>query len=427
MVFVVNMHGKPLMPCESVIARLLLKQGKAKCIRSIPFTIKLTYKTTNYTQPITLGIDTGSSKIGSAAVKDNGEVVYVSEVTVRNDVTEKMKRRSIYRKNRRNRKTRYRKARFMNRKNSKREDRISPTVKSKIDSHLKEIKFVQSILPISKIILETASFDTTALSNPEVLKSKILYQRGASYGFANMKAYILNRDGYTCQYCKRNPCYKTDDKHLHVHHIIFRSNGGSDHRDNLITLCKTHHDELHANKITIKGGKEKGNTKHATHMNSIRVQLLKALPCAIETFGFVTKENRQLLKLPKEHYIDAVVIASQGNCVTFSSKNLIIKKCIADGDYQQSKGVRSEKKIPTGKISGFRKFDKVKYLGKEYFIKGRQSKGYAVLMDCNWEEVKLEPMAKFCNMQRIQARKSWMMTKKIAQTTCQENQECQQN
>ena len=103
-------------------------------------------------------------------------------------------------------------------------------------------------------------------------------------------------------------------------------------------------------------------------MNSIRVQLLKQLECE-ETFGFITKEDRQLLNLPKEHYIDAVVIASQGNTVQFKTNVVIFKKCVSDGDYQQTKGIRSEQRIPTGKIQGFRKFDKVKYLGKEYFIK----------------------------------------------------------
>jgi len=80
MVYVINQDNIPLMPCINVIARLLLKQGKAKCIKRTPFTIKLLYQTANYIQDLTLGIDTGSSKIGSAVVKDSGDVVYLSEV-----------------------------------------------------------------------------------------------------------------------------------------------------------------------------------------------------------------------------------------------------------------------------------------------------------------------------------------------------------
>lgn len=413
MVYVINKDGKPLMPCSPVIARLLLKQGKAKCIKRCPFTIKLLYQTTSYTQPLTLGIDTGSGKIGSAVVDENNNVVYMSEVEVRNDVTDKMKQRAKYRRNRRNRKTRYRKARWLNRKNSIKKGRFSPTMVSKINSHLREIKFVESILPITKIIIETATFDPHALKNPAVLSNKWLYQKGVNYGFANTKAYVLDRDKYKCQYCKG----KTKDSRLHVHHIIFRSKGGSDEQENLITLCKTCHDKLHNGEISLKkNGKVKGQLKHATQMNSIRIQLLRLLPESEETFGFITKEHRQFMNLPKEHYYDAVAIACLNNIknyglidVNFKTKNIIFKKCIADGDYQQTKGIRSEQRIPTGKIQGFRKFDKVRYMNKDYFIKGRMSTGYAILMDIHGNKVNLKHIPKFSKMKRVSARKSWIM------------------
>lgn len=409
MVYVINYDNVPLMPCDSAIARLLLKQGKAKCIKRTPFTIKLLYQTTGYTQSITLGVDTGSGEIGSSAVKDNGDVIYISQIEIRNDISNKLKQRSKYRRNRRNRKTRYRKERWLNRKNSIKKDRFSPTMTSKINSHLKEIKFVQTILPISRIILETATFDPHALKNPDVLNNKWLYQKGINYGFANTKAYVLDRDNHTCQYCKG----KSKDKRLEVHHIVFKRNNGSDEASNLITLCKIHHDELHDGRITLKGDRTKGNLKHATQMNSICVQLLKMLPGTEETFGFVTKEHRQLLNLPKEHYMDAVAIASQGNEVKFKTKVITFKKCVSGGDYQQFKGIRSEQKIPTGKIQGFRKFDKVKYLGYEYFIKGRMSTGYAILMDIKGSKISLKPIPKFSKMERMQARKTWIIFQEI--------------
>ncbi|EKE06200.1 MAG: hypothetical protein ACD_19C00051G0002 [uncultured bacterium] len=411
MVYVINFDKTPLMPCTSAIARLLLKQGKAKCIKRTPFTIKLLYQTTNYTQNITLGVDTGSGKIGSSAMSDKGDVLYMSEVEIRNDISDKLKQRSKYRRNRRNRKTRYREARWLNRKNSIKKDRFTPTMTSKINSHLKEIKFVQTILPISKIILETATFDPHALKNPAVLINKWLYQKGINYGFANTKAYVLDRDNHTCQHCKG----KSKDSKLEVHHIVFRRDGGSDEASNLITLCKTHHDNLHSGNITLKGGKTKGHLSYATQMNSVRVQLLRLLPFAEETFGFVTKEHRQLLNLPKEHYMDAVAIASPCNEVQFKTNVVLFKKCVSDGDYQQSKGIRSEQRIPTGKIQGFRKFDKVRYLGSEYFIKGRMSTGYAILMDSKGAKVTLKPIPKFSKMERIQARKSWIISQEIIQ------------
>ncbi len=417
MVYVISQEGKSLMPTTNVIARLLLKENKAKCIKRTPFTIKLLYHTSNYTQELTLGVDTGSSNIGSAVVDSKSNVIYLSQIEIRNDISDTMKQRSKYRRNRRNRKTRYRKARWLNRANSIKKDRFSPTMTSKINSHLKEINFVKSILPITKIILETAIFDPHALKNPDILKKKWLYQKGINYGFANTKAYILTRDGYICQNCKG----KTKDGKLEVHHIIFRKNGGSDEHDNLITLCKTCHDDLHDGKITLKGGKKKGQLKHATQMNSIRQQLLKVLPNAIETFGFITKEHRQIMNLPKEHYTDAVAIASQGNTVNFVTNIVLNKKCVSDGDYQQSKGIRSEQSIPTGKIQGFRKFDKVRYLGNEYFIKGRMSTGYAILMDIQGNKIDFNnapkgmKTPKMGNMIRINSRKSWIMESKPLQ------------
>jgi len=409
MVFVISKSGKPLMPCKPVIARLLLKQGKAKVQTKTPFVIKLLVDCTNFTQSLVLGIDTGSGKVGSAVINSKGDVLYISEIEIRNDIAGKMSHRSKCRRNRRNRKTRYRPSRWLNRKNSIKNNRFSPTMVSKINSHLKEIKFVKSILPITKIIIETATFDPHALKNPEVLKNKWLYQKGINYGFANTKAYILKRDNYICHNCKG----KTKNRRLEVHHIIYRQNGGSDEHDNLITLCKTCHDGLHAGNIKLKKvGKKKGQLKHATQMNSIRIQLLKLISKAEETFGFITKEHRQVMNLPKEHYMDAVAIASQGHVVNFKVKNILYKKCISNGDYQQTKGIRSEKIIPTGKIQGFRKFDKVKYLNNEYFIKGRMSTGYGILMDIEGNKVKLKPIPKFDKMRRISARKSWIISQK---------------
>lgn len=162
--------------------------------------------------------------------------------------------RATHRRLRRNRKMRYRPARWLNRRNSIKTGRFSPTMKSKIDAHLREIRFVQSLLPITSIVLETGTFDPHALKNPEVLRKKWLYQKGIDYGYANTKAYVLTRDGYTCQHCKG----KAKDQRLEVHHIVFRSQHGSDEEANLLTLCKTCHDGLHAGTITLKHqGREK--------------------------------------------------------------------------------------------------------------------------------------------------------------------------
>jgi RRXRR protein/HNH endonuclease len=361
-VYVLSPDKEPLLPCACVIARLLLKEGKAKVVRRTPFTIQLAIQPEHvYTQPFTHGVDTGSSMIGSAVANEKGEAVYLSEIEIRNDITRTMKARASSRRNRRNRKTRYRKSRWLNRKNSIKTGRFSPTMRSKIEAHLREIRFVRSLLPITSLVLETGAFDPHALKNPDVLRHKWLYQKGLNYGFANTKAYVLTRDSYTCQQCHG----KSKDARLEVHHIVFRSQHGSDEETNLLTLCKSCHDGLHAGTVHLKHiGKQKGGLRHATQMNGICVQLLQQVE-AQETWGFVTKEHRLLAGLPKEHVFDATMIATRGVKPIFCTTSVLAKKCVPDGDYQQTKGIRSEQRITTGKIRGFRKFDKARYGGKE--------------------------------------------------------------
>lgn len=420
MVYVIGQNGQPLMPTNRHgKVKHLLKSGKAKVVRRCPFTIKLLYRSTNYIQDLTLGVDTGSGTIGTAVTKDNGDVVYMSKVIVRNDITDKMTQRAKYRRNRRNRKTRYRKPRFLNRRNSIKDDRFSPTMVSKIQSHQREIEFIKSILPITTIVLETGQFDTHLMKNPALANEKIRhwgYQKGTNYGFENTKAMVLNRDDYKCQCCKG----KHKDSKLEVHHIVFRSQSGSNEADNLITLCHTCHKALHDGKINPNfKGKKKGRLKYATQMNSIRKQLLRTYQNAIETFGMVTKANRLSLGIEKDHHIDACVIASGGKPFTFATDTVFVKRNVAKGDYQKTKGIRSEQPITTDKIQGFKKFDKVKYFGKEYFIKGRMSTGYAILMDIEGNKVDFSFMPKgmkipkLSNCVRVTARNSVLVDKTV--------------
>ena len=415
MVYVLNRDGQPLMPTDRHgKVKHLLKSGKAKVVKKCPFTIKLLYESTNHTQNLTLGVDTGSGTIGAAVSKNNGDIIYMSEIIVRNDIADKMKQRTKYRRSRRTRKTRYRKPRWLNRKNSIKSDKFNPTMISKFHSHVKEIEYIKSILPITTMVFETGQFDMHLMKNPSLANPKVRhwgYQKGTNYGFENTKAMVLNRDNYTCQCCKG----KHKDSKLEVHHIIFRSQGGSDEKSNLITLCHTCHKNLHSGKVNLKlKGKMKGNLKYATQMNSIRKQLLKLYPYAIETFGYVTKANRLVLGIEKEHYYDACTIATQGNTFTVKS-NLYKKKCVSDGDFQKTKGIRSEQPIITDKICGFRKFDKVKYFGREYFIKGRMSTGYAILMDIEGKKIDFSAMPKglktpkLSNCKRITARSTQMI------------------
>jgi hypothetical protein len=129
------------------------------------------------------------------------------------------------------------------------------------------------------------------------------------------------------------------------------------------------------------------------------------------TNGSITQVSRGVFKLEKSHCNDAVAISLKGRIVNnlpvkrrFLTDKIILQKCVAKGDYQQTKGRRSETKIPTGKIYGFRKFDKVLFKGKEYFVKGRRSTGYFELMDIYGVNQKLRPMPKAKDLKRILAR-----------------------
>ena len=377
-VYVISKDGQPLMPTSRFgKVRRLLRDKKAKVVRCCPFTIKLLYEPENLVvQEVVLGQDTGSKHVGTACVADD-KVLYQSEVALRDDIKKKMDNRRSTRERRRYRKTRYRKPRFLNRANSNKKDRLPPSVKSKVRSHIDEIEFCKKILPISKIVLEVSQFDTALMKNPELIDEKVKrwgYQKGFDYGYSSRREAVLHRDSYTCQCCGK--------KHvrLEVHHIIFRSLGGTDDERNLITLCEKCHKAVHDGILILTKKPKELKLKYATQMSIIRSQLLKVYPCAIETFGFVTRENRNNLNLPKGHFIDACVIASGGK--EFEQSNWLFKKRrVAKQNRQLRKGVRGETKLPTGKVFGFKRFDKVKYLKEVCFVKGRRSRGGFVLMD----------------------------------------------
>lgn len=279
--------------------------------------------------------------------------------------------------------------------------RLAPSIRSKVESHLREKTFVESILPVSEWIVETASFDIHRITNPNVTGKD--YQNGNQKDFYNLKAYILNRDSYTCQKCKA-----TKGK-LHVHHIIYKSKGGTDAPNNLVTLCENCHENLHVGKFELTTRKSK--TKHATEVGIVKSQLKKCWDFK-ETFGYETKYFReQILKLEKAHYLDAIAICGQSNVIL--SDSLFYKKHVAAGDYQQTKGSRSEKKMPTAKLFGLRKFDLVRTSKGVGFIEGKRSSGYFALMDIFNNTVTASVNVRK-NCQRLTARTTTLIERRMA-------------
>lgn len=404
LVYCINREGKPLMPCRPQKARKLLKEGKAQVIRKTPFTVKLLYGSTGYRQPVVAGMDTGSVKIGCTAVA-NGRVVYQSEVHLRNDVHKKMLRRKQYRRSRRSRKTRYRSARWRNRASMYSEDRLAPSIRSKVESHLREKAFVESILPVTKWRLELASFDIHKITNPDVTGKG--YQEGPQLGYYNVRAYVLHRDSYRCRHCRG----KSKDKRLRVHHVVFRSQGGTDEPDNLLTLCCTCHDQLHDGLIELKQKSRRSRTKHATEIGIVKSQLKKRFGAFEETFGYRTKWKREQLGLPKQHYYDAVAICLRNNEGVVLSSVICYKRHVAAGDYQQTRGRRSEIRIPTSKLFGLRKFDLIKTTKGIGLVKGKRGTGFFALSQIDGTKVHAAVNVKQ-NCSRLQARSTVLVDRR---------------
>ena len=416
-VSLLDQDNNPIGLIHPALCRVLLREKKVKpvfklCVRHKVFVVKLLdneYKPKDnliYTPELTLGIDPGSGKAGFAVTTERGEVLYTSQVEVRNDITNKMKRRASYRRNRRYRKTRYRKPRFLNRASSRKEGRLPPTLISKIWSHKREILYILKIFNISRIVLEKAKFDTHAISSGRKLQAWE-YQKGEMYGFETVKAYVRERDQYKCRVCKKKGI------RLEVHHILERSNGGTNRPDNLITLCTECHKGVHSGKIALGKRKVKPNTLHSTQTDIIVSQLRKWLKDfdlpKTYIFGVRTRLIRRKLSLPKKHVCDAVAIScvKYQDIVVQKDCRVVKKKCVSKGDYQLYKGIRSEKRIPTGKLLGYRKFDKVLYEGNEYFVKGKRSSGYFELMSI--DGVKLGHTVKVTELKRLEARRSLLV------------------
>ena len=172
LVYVLNKNRQPLMPCNSAKARKLLKQNKAKVLRTEPFTIQLLYGSSGYKQNITLGVDAGSKHIGLSATTSTNEL-YAADIELRNDIVDLLSTRRQYRRTRRNRKTRYRKPKFLNRVKSKNKGWLAPSIENKIHTHFKAVKNTYKILPITNVIVETASFDITKEIIPLYLPVRI--------------------------------------------------------------------------------------------------------------------------------------------------------------------------------------------------------------------------------------------------------------
>ena len=345
-------------------------------VRRTPFTIQLTIATGESKQPVSLGVDAGYKHVGLSASTEKAEL-YASEVELRKDITDLLSARRALRQSRRNRKTRYRAPRFDNRIRTKRKGWLAPSVENRINAHLSRIEAVLRLLPITKITVETASFDMQRLKNPDISGKE--YQEGEQLGFWNVREYVLFRDGHVCRHCHG----RSKDPVLNVHHLESRRTGSDDSPDNLITLCETCHKALHRGEITLKA--KRGQSFRAqAFMGIMRREVLNRLKASYpelkvhETYGYLTKHARIANGIVKSHGADAFCIA--GNLGAERLGEFFFQKQTRRNNRQIHKlsilkgGIRKRNQAPF-EAKGFRLFDKVACQGEEGFIFGRRSSG----------------------------------------------------
>ncbi len=370
LVYVINQHGEPLMPCKPQRAKTLLRGKKAIVVKRTPFTIQLLYGSSGYKQDISLGVDAGSKTVGLSATTEDKEL-FSQKAELRSDIVDLLSTRRNLRGTRRNRKTRYRQARFLNRNKPK--GWVAPSIWNKIANHLKAVEMVHHLLPIHKVIVEVAQFDIQKIKNPDIQGKE--YQQGDQLGFRNVREYVLFRDGHTCRHCKG----KSKDVILNVHHIESRKTGG-DAPSNLVTLCETCHKKHHAGEIqfTIKRG---GSFRDTTFMGIMRWafynRLKEIYPSVSLTYGYITKNTRIKHELEKSHRVDARCIS--GNPLADELSCWYFFKQVRKQNRQlhktnPKKGIRKANKAPRF-VHGFELFDEVEYQGEPCFIFGRRSSG----------------------------------------------------
>ena len=391
---VLDQNGKPLMPTTRLgkVYRLL-KTQKAHIVSYEPFTIQLDYEPdTHVIQPMTLGVDSGAIHSGYSVVNEQREF-YNSEVIARDNISYCISDRSMYRRNRRSRKTRYRKPRFNNRKNKKK-GWLPPSLEQKVAVQLNEIDHLHRHFPIETIIVEVAEFDIQKIKNPNISGKE--YQQGTLQGY-NIRNYLLEKHGRRCFYCNK------EVSTFEVEHMIPKAKGGSNRIDNLTLSCHNCNqkkgtltaEEFIRQTLPVEKAakklkqlpKEKRLFKYMAHMNATRWTLYNAINDKYSnvkmTYGYITKYNRNIAGLPKAHHIDAKCITGFAQVPSFDITAVKTKMRRHNRQLHRatfSKGhIRKAASLPTV-MFGFRLYDIVMYNNHCYYIKGRRSSGAFALV-----------------------------------------------
>ncbi|MCT7973497.1 RNA-guided endonuclease IscB [Laspinema sp. D5] len=346
---------------------MLLSQRKAAVFRRYPFTLILKEEVLNPdVEPLRIKIDPGAKTTGLALVNDKtGEVVWVAELQHRGfQIRDALTSRRQLRRSRRNRKTRYRKPRGLNR--TRPTGWLPPSLNSRVANILTWVKRLSLLCQINAISQELVRFDTQKMENPEI--SGITYQQGTLVGY-EIREFLLSKWNRTCAYCGAK------DTKLEVEHIQSRSKGGSNRVSNLCLACVPCNREKGNQDIKdfLKGkpdlmkqilGQAKRPLADAAAVNVTRWNLyfnLKKLGLPVEVgTGGRTKYNRTIRGLEKTHYWDAACVgeSTPEQLITTRIKPLLIT----------AKGHGTRQQCRTNKF-GF----PVRYCSRSKFHKGFQT------------------------------------------------------
>ena len=311
MVFVLDKHKKPIMPCSEKRARLLMERGRAVVHRMEPFTIRLKDRTLaqSETEPLRLKLDPGSKTTGMAVMNESGRVVFLGELNHRKGIKMALESRRALRRTRRSRKTRYRKPRFLNRTRAK--GWLPPSLEARVNQTLNAATKLRNLLPITAISTEHVKFDTQLMENPEI--SGVEYQQGELMGY-EVKEYLLEKWDRKCAYCG------AENVPLQVEHIVPKTRGGSNRVSNLVMACERCNNHLKGKQTAEEFGypeiqaQARKPLKDAAMMNATRWRLFERLRetgLSVECgTGARTKMQRIKHGLPKTHYYDACCVGA---------------------------------------------------------------------------------------------------------------------
>ena len=328
-VFVLDTNRKPLTPCKPSTARKLLKAGKAKVFRLYPFTIVLNKEVSDNPEPLTLKIDPGS-RVTGLALLSGFTLLWVAELTHRGlAIKASLESRRSLRRSRRNRHTRYRIARFLNRTRPK--GWLAPSLQHRVETTLTWVNKLSRFAPINTIYQELVRFDLQRIENPEI--TGVEYQQGLLAGY-EVREYLLNKWERKCTYCG------VENVPLQVEHIHTKAKGGTNRISNLCLACEACNIKKGTQDIEAFLRKKpdvlkrvfaqaKRPLKDAAAVNSTRWALLNRLKetgLEVNTgSGGLTKFNRTRLQLPKTHFFDAACVGDTPEIFILANQPLNIK------------------------------------------------------------------------------------------------------